>query len=312
MSNFFTGDIWKEVNILLNKKRLNYACIAYVTSDLLLLNKGDILVCDASNDSIRFGQTSAKTLKTYIKKGVNIYSNQNLHSKFLYTDKFLAIGSANLSKRSANILIESAVVTTDDVLISQAKAFYLNLLKESRFITAKQIDRLLKIKVVKRSLKPTRKSQVRKLNLGNNYWLLPAAELGIGVWNRIEEQVTKITKSVARKENIDEEDIGFIRWDVKSKFGRLAKPGDQVIIKLNSKPYHLSWIYPPSTILKKETKDGYTYFYHDDRGSERGKISWTKFKAIAKSLHIQNIATVRTKPVSPEVVQKLKCRWKFK
>ena len=112
MEQFLTGDIWKGVNKLFAKRQKKIACIAYVTSDKLKLTKGDILICDASNFAIKFGMTSiAKTLDTYFKNGVELYSKENLHSKLLLTDKFLVIGSANLSKNSAEILTESSVVT---------------------------------------------------------------------------------------------------------------------------------------------------------------------------------------------------------
>src|SRR2546426_12755134 len=95
MENFLTGDIWREVNKLLAKRQEKIACIAYVTSDNLHLTKGDILICDASNFAIKFGETSAKTLDTYFKRGVKLFINQQLHSKLLLTDNFLVVGSAN-------------------------------------------------------------------------------------------------------------------------------------------------------------------------------------------------------------------------
>src|ERR1035437_1145037 len=114
MEQFLTGDIWKEVNKLFVKRQKKTACIAYVTSDTLQLTKGDTLICDASDYEIKFGATSAKVLDTYFKKRVTILSNQNLHSKLLLTNSFLVIGSANLSNRSADTLVESAVVTDND------------------------------------------------------------------------------------------------------------------------------------------------------------------------------------------------------
>lgn len=135
MEQFITGDIWTVVNKKLTGKQKITACIAYVTSGNLKLKKDDILVCDASSYSIKYGNTSANILDNYFKKGIKIYSNKDLHSKLLLTDQFLVIGSSNLSSNSATNLIESAVLTDNDILISQSKAFCFNLIQESTELT---------------------------------------------------------------------------------------------------------------------------------------------------------------------------------
>jgi hypothetical protein len=47
------------------------------------------------------------------------------------------VGSANLSKSSAERLTESSVITESDILISQAKAFCHNLTEESTLLNDK-------------------------------------------------------------------------------------------------------------------------------------------------------------------------------
>lgn len=185
MEQFLTGDIWNEVNKLFEKRQKKIACIAYITSESLKLTKGDILICDASDYEIKFGTTSAKVLDYYYKKGVVILSNPNLHAKLLLTDTFLVIGSANLSVRSANTLVESAIVTNNDILLSQAKAFCHNLFTEDKTITFERenIDRLLKIKVIKKTPKPISKSKTREKKFGSKFWFLPI----VSVTNKKEE-----------------------------------------------------------------------------------------------------------------------------
>jgi hypothetical protein len=118
MEQLLSGDIWAQVNKILKKEKEKIACIAYVTSAELQLTKGDTLICDASTYSIKCGTTSATTLNKYYKRGVKIYCNQQLHSKLLLTDNFLVIGSANLSESSAKNLVESSIVTYNDISIS--------------------------------------------------------------------------------------------------------------------------------------------------------------------------------------------------
>lgn len=225
MEDFITGDIWNEVNKLFARQQKKFACIAYVTSDNLKLTKADTLICDASTFAIKFGETSAKILDAYFRKGVKLYSNQQLHSKLLLTDRFLVIGSANLSKNSAEKLIESAVVTDNDIFLSQAKAFCYKLAEESLLLTRKDIDKLLKIKVVKRPFKPAVKSGVRQNKFGNRYWFIPAFQLKDKIYNKIKDDVERTTSSISKKENIGEENISFLRWKTNTEFSKMAKAG---------------------------------------------------------------------------------------
>ena len=260
MQQFLTGDIWNEVNKLFTKGQKKFACIAYVTSDKLDLSKGDTLICDASTFAIKFGETSAKTLNTYFSKGVRLLSNSELHSKLLLTDKFLVIGSANLSKNSAESLTESSVVTDNDILLSQAKAFYYNLIEESIMLIKQDIDKLLKIQIVKQSFKPIAKSKTRLKKFGNKYWFISASPLSDRAYNKIKQIVEVTTTSISERGNIEEENISCLRWRAKTKFGDTAKEGDQIILKFNNENKTRSYVYPPSIILERQVIDGFVYF----------------------------------------------------
>jgi len=309
MEKFLTGDIWKEVNKLFKTGEKKFACIAYVTSDRLELSKGDTLICDASTFAIKFGETSAKALHTYFVKGVRLLSNSTLHSKLLLTDKFLVIGSANLSKSSAEKLTEASVITDNDILLSQAKAFCYNLTEESTTLTKKDIDNLLKIEVVKRLFKPTKKSKTRQKKFGDRYWFISASALSEGTYNKIKDNVETTTAKIAQRKSIDEENISFLRWRAKTEFGDKAKEGDQIILKFNNDDKTRSYIYPPSTILERQVINGFVYFYHEDRNSAKKKVGWTKFKSFIKSIQLDKPITTRTKFISKADIEKLKPLW---
>jgi len=309
MEQFLTGDIWKEVNKLFKKGQKKFSCIAYVTSDKLELSKGDTLICDASTFAIKFGETSAKALNTYFSKGVRLLSNSELHAKLLLTDKFLVIGSANLSKSSAEKLIESSVITDNDILLSQAKAFCYNLVEESTRLTRNDIEALLKIEVVKRPHKPTTKSKTRQKKFGNKYWFISASALGERTYNKIKDTVESTTAQIAERENIDEENISFLRWRTKTEFSDTAKEGDQIILKFNNDDKTRSYVYPPSTILERQVKNGFVYFYHDDRNSGKNKVGWTRFKNFIKEIQLDKPISTRTKIISETDIKKLKPLW---
>lgn len=310
MEQFLTGDVWSQVNKHLKKKQSKIVCIAYVTSDSLALGKGDILICDASEAAIKFGETSAKTIKSYYDRGVNVYSSQSLHAKFLLTDSFLVIGSANLSKSSAERLTESSILTSSSSLISQAKAFSHNLIQESTLLNEKSISQLLEIKVVRQPFKNKGKSKVRSIKFGDQCWFIPSFELSERAYDKVRGIVEKTTKEVSKKNNIAEDEIDFLRWKGESKFSKIAKEGDQIILRLNNKDKTRSYVYPPSTILKKEVADGYTYIYHDSRNAEKQKMSWTKFQAFLKNLNLGKTISNRTVVVLKDDFEKLITVWK--
>src|SRR5881394_1776589 len=116
MQKLLTGDIWKKVNEIVAIDQNKIVAIAYVTSVNLQLKKGDVLICNASESAIKNGETSAKTLEDYLNKGVEIYTHSTLHCKIFLSNDYLVLGSANLSNNSAERLVESAVITKDDIL----------------------------------------------------------------------------------------------------------------------------------------------------------------------------------------------------
>jgi hypothetical protein len=305
MDKFLTGDIWNKVNSLLKREQKKIACIAYVTSDKLKLSNGDTLVCDASDFGIKFGETSAKTIDYYFKKGVTVYSNSTLHSKFLVGQRILAIGSANLSKSSAETLTESAIVTTNDKLISQAKSFCHNLIRESELLTREKIAKLLRIKVVKRPFKPSKKSKTRNKKFGNAYWFIQVFPIKDKAFEKLREIVEKTSKVISKKEGIDEDDIGFIQWPAKTQFSKDIKEGDQIVIKWTNSEKTRCFVYSPSTILRKDRDSKFIQLYHDDSNSDLDKISWTQFKK-----KIKFKLPSRTRTLTDNEVEELKDLWK--
>ena len=78
------------------------------------------------------------------------------------------------------------------------------------------------------------------------------------------------------------------------------------------------YVYSPSTILEKESDNGFTNFYHDDRNSEKAKISWSKFQnkiKKIKNIDLENGNFNRTRTISEADANKLNllifCRMKF-
>jgi hypothetical protein len=300
MEQFLTGDIWRAVNRILKKKQKKIACIAYVTSDNLHLTKGDVLICDASQYSIKFGETSARTIDSYFKRGVRIYSNQNLHSKLLLTDRFLVIGSANLSRSSAERLTESSVVTNNEILISQTKAFCHNLIEESDQLTSKEIGSLLKIKVVKRPVKPSNKSKLRTKKFGSRIWVLPISDIK----KRISDAEIEFVEDA--ESELKNEYISYIRMKGKSSFRSMAKEGDQFIKIWTNDSKSRRYIYPLNTVLLVQRNKNWTRYYYDETKTEGKKTAWSKFLSIIDRLGLErNISKFSFREISNSDAKKL-------
>lgn len=307
LEQFITGDVWSAVNKLPDNGN-KIACIAYVTTTNLKLKKGDVLICDASEYSIRFGETSAKTIKEYYNEGVTIYSNPQVHAKLLLSKDYVVIGSANMSVNSAMHLIEAAIITSQKTSLSQARAFLHNLVKESRELSEQDIKSLLRIKVVPRPRKVFKKSKTRRKVFGNTYWMVTASELSDRVYNTIQDHVETTKTRIATQKQIEEDNIHFLRWRPTTTFGANAKEGDQVIVRY--KEGKRVYVYPPSTILRRESKDGYVYFYHDGSEVEDKKVSWTIFLNSSKRLPLRKPITTRSRSIGDEDVKHLHSIWK--
>jgi hypothetical protein len=86
------------------------------------------------------GQTNPSEIIILLKKGVEIHSVENLHAKVFVLGKCAIVGSTNASQFSAGCLIEAAVETTDDAVVSSCKRFVLD--NAGEYITLQHATRM--------------------------------------------------------------------------------------------------------------------------------------------------------------------------
>lgn len=136
--------IWPRLTELAKaSKHQCQVAVAYFgqgASKLLPLPKGSTVVVDLSERAVREGQTCPDELGNLIRRGVAVYSCTDLHAKLFVFGKHAVIGSANVSNRSKNVLIEAAIETTDPVVIRSCKQFVADQCLEP--ITEDDIERL--------------------------------------------------------------------------------------------------------------------------------------------------------------------------
>lgn len=146
-NRLLTEGIWKTLTAAAKRARKPaYVAVAYFgrgASKRLPLPPNSRLVVDASKHAVGCGQTCPADLKYLQRRGVVIYSAENLHAKVYVFDSTAFIGSANVSDRSAGTLTEAMVQTTNRKLVGDARAFARTLWRNE--LTPGAIDRLVRL-----------------------------------------------------------------------------------------------------------------------------------------------------------------------
>lgn len=121
------GGVWGRITKAVKAaKRPCQVAVAYFGeggSRQLPLCKGSRLVVNASEGMVKRGETCPADLIELQSRGVRIFSEPTLHAKVFVIGKAAFIGSANVSKNSANVWREAVVRTTDPSTVKASRAF---------------------------------------------------------------------------------------------------------------------------------------------------------------------------------------------
>ena len=147
-TELLASDLWPRLLVEAGRSQVRTCAVAYVTdASLLPLGRGDLLVVDASDESISEGRTSAQSLQLLFGRGVSIHSLAKLHAKIYAFDRAAIIGSANLSRSSREQLVEAAVISVEQSLIQQAKRHIAALAEMGVVVDSNFLERILLIPV---------------------------------------------------------------------------------------------------------------------------------------------------------------------
>lgn len=126
-TEFIEDGIWTRLtNAAKACRGAAVVAVAYFSegaATLLPLPKGSRLVVDASEATVKSGQTCPADLLKLHNKRVRIFSVQNLHAKVYVFGSHAFIGSANVSNSSASRLKEAVLRTTDRGAVKEARAW---------------------------------------------------------------------------------------------------------------------------------------------------------------------------------------------
>ena len=297
MERLLLGTLWTEIGRLSQSARRVEAAIAYVTSDShLKMGKGDLLVVNASEGAIRSGETSARVLWKFHRRGVSLFCAPSLHAKMVLVDQRVVIGSANASLSSASALDEAAILTDTPVVVSQARSFVRQLARDSEPLDTPQLKRLLAIKVARRrGQQAVSKSRPRRIKAaGTNTWLVSVVDLDE---DKYADEQAAVDQAIDRIERTHPSaNPTWIRWTGQSRFRKSARNGDMLVVmtaeRRGRKPYCID---PPTTLLWRQDRANWVRFYHDtDLARPLRSIKWPEFQRLCREAGIRRKVTINT------------------
>ena len=226
MLKLISDGLWSAVRKKARGAGLRKAAVAYVTDPgLLPLGPGDLLVTDASRASIAGGRTSALAVKQYFESGVELISLANLHAKVLVLDDWAVVGSANVSRHSASVYFEAAVLSDRPELVGQADNLVSALARAGEPITQRFLERILKIPVPRtpRAFGAPHARRRKRVQGEQTVWFvsLQSEREYPGNAEAVEEVAGKIRRKLGKRAGI----VDWFWWTPDAKF----EEGDVVI-----------------------------------------------------------------------------------
>lgn len=309
MDRVLTSEIWSEVKRRARTAKTRKAAIAYVTKDLIGLQSGDILITDASERSIRSGQTNAQLLRKLIAEGVVIHSHGGLHCKIVLLDKVAAIGSANMSGSG---LIETSVITDNPNIRSGIASFIAQLSTRRSRLTSRDAEALCKIKVVRIGWTNfSHRSRAKKIRrLGDTTWIVGVNALLRSPTQSEQKYIDRATRDLNKRLETDEDDYNWIRWGKKDRFAKECRAGDTLIEITNNKKSKRRYVTRHIPVLLKRNEPTCTRFYVGQPSQGTDQINWSRFQRILKEAgHPRRVRPYSVQPLEPEMAKIINRKW---
>lgn len=298
MKTLLSDNLWVELASTAAKHVRIHAAISYVTASHINFREGDLLICDASDDAIKGGLTSAATLQSFFDQGAEIYSYDGLHSKVAVIDDKALIGSANLSENAGVGTCEASLLTDDVQIAGLITGFIETLRTESVPIDGQFLQRIAAFPVVRAS-GISRRSK-RKIEIGKSrVWFIATRTLSERIMNAeeaLEQEGREEAEKCVEKEGYS---VWSIRWAGKSRFRSEAKPGDLVIEAFTEKRGTRKYIqvFRAAPILHRQDNDKWTRFYLEISPDEPYYL-WKDVKVEFERIGVTNITPNSTRELT--------------
>ena len=298
MKTLLSDELWIELSRKSADHKRIRAAISYVTARYLNFRGGDLLICDASDDAIKGGLTSASALRSFFDQGAEIYSFDGLHSKVAIIDDCALIGSANLSENAGVGTCEASLFTDDSQIAGLIQGFIENVKGESIQVTEEFLRRIEALPVL-RTPGISRRSTTKIAVGESRVWFIATRELSERIINAeesFERQGRKEAKKRIEKEGYE---VRSIRLSGRCRFRSEAKPGDLVMEAVTEKRGTRKYVQvlQVAPILLRQDNDKWTRFYLEDPPDQKYYL-WKDIKADFTSLGVSNVTPNSTRELT--------------
>lgn len=291
MHSFLAGRrrVWAAIRRLAKADGRTLGAIAYLTDpEILPFSEGDRLVIDASDNAIKYGQTSKKAVITLSKK-IQLYSFEDLHAKVLILGNTLIAGSMNASRASQQTLAEAALITDNPGAVNAAREWLDQLMTDDALIDDIRRKRIQAIKVVQRPRPHGNGRQSRSPgsleDYGANWYffLTSPAKLSQHEKAELDARSEAIRRSEAIQQVGSKLSVTWIHFPEKHSTAASLKRGDHIF--LGERPSERSrqiTVAPYCRVVAVQRRNGrlvvhYTYPPQADNMA----VSWSEFRRVA-------------------------------
>jgi hypothetical protein len=308
-TQFLQSGLWEKITSLASNAKRKYVAVAYLgvgASDLLPLGAGDLLIVDMSLSAVRSGQTNPYEIGKYLKAQVEVHSRSALHAKVFVFDKKAVIGSPNVSHNSQNNLIETAIVTTDEDVVSAARGFVFSLRGEH--VTPAYV------KSCKNEYHPSKRLNSLENDQEPALWIHKTYSLTREDSKREKAIDTGSLIAIKRLQSKNRYCTEWLTYSSSHRFLQRAKLNDLYIQVWRDQENEPLLVYPPARIINfkpyvNERKSRQTLVFLEYPKVPKC-LEWRDFKRALKKFGINNIGEdIHREIRSPELKRRILGLW---
>lgn len=305
-TKFLSDSIWATIKTLSEKSRKMKVAVAYFgtgATKLFKLKQGDTLLVAMTLSNVKAGQVNPSEIEVLFKRGVEIFTLTNLHSKIFLFDKSVLVGSTNASYNSADTLIEAGVLTDDKKAIKDADNFF----KDN---CIERVDAAY-IKLCKKKYKAPKFFGARSKRTKRNFkgqlsplWVLSTAEIGKEYPSDVKLYDKKLPVFESKLKDKKIYEVEKIRFPLKNRVISHIKPGD-IIIQIFCHKVKAD-VYEPCRVLGviKNLITQKAQLIYEEKKNATIK-TWNGLDTILRQKNVKGIKRTSTRRIDNEDTKKL-------
>jgi ribosomal protein L20 len=266
--------LWPKIVSLAKQSSRRQIVVAYLgkgASKILPLRKGNVLVVDLSEQAVKTGQTDPSEVEKYLKKGVKVYSQPNLHAKLYVFDEVVIVSSANLSTHSRNNLIEVGLLSEDKQVLSRAKNFIEGLIDNRKLVKATELKELKKL---------YRSPRFPAKRAARNFWISRVDE------EEFDDPDNKTIEKLKRR--IKHVDVKMYDITAVKSWGRCAWNEGDIVVQVVYNKDRPVYVIPPSEVIKVHRQKSRVYCLLKE--PKHNWVNWNLFQKVFKKTEIKQFS----------------------